>query len=65
MIIISLRESDDGMIATVNAVDTTGKEPKTFDVSEQYTVKELLVTESNGTSRAGWFVSKNCETPEA
>lgn len=60
MIIISLREGDGGMIATVNAVDTTGAEPKTFDVSKDYTVRELLVTLDDGTAEAGWFVAKKC-----
>lgn len=64
MIIISLREGDDGMIATVNAIDTSGEKPVTFDVTENYHVKELLVTDEDGTTRAGWFISKNCDMKE-
>lgn len=64
MIIIALRETDDGMVATVNCIDTTGSEPATIDVTENYHVKELLVTDEDGTTRAGWFISKNCDLAE-
>ena len=61
MMIVAVYDTESGLKAQVNAVNEDGT--KTIDVSDQYEVKELLVTDESGNTLAGWFVGKPCETP--
>lgn len=62
MISIAIRETEDGQKAFVYVSNAEGTE--LLDVTEHYSVAEMLIEDNEGETRAGWFVSKTCEALE-